>query len=353
MKKKIAVLPGDGIGPEVTAQAVAVLEAVAKRYGHELSFTNGLIGAAAIDGTGNPFPVETQKLCEQSDAILFGAIGDPKYDNDPSAKVRPEQGLLAMRSTLGLYANFRPVKAFKNMPGESPLRAEIVQSVDFVVIRELIGGSYFGKRGRNKAGDYAFDTIEYSKAEIQRVVEFAFMIAEQRAGRLTVVDKANVLETSRLWRETVQAMEPDHPEVAVDYMLVDNAAMQLIRNPGIFDVMVTENMFGDILTDEASVILGSLGLLPSASLGGKVGLYEPVHGSYPQAAGKNIANPIGSILSAALLLRHSFGLETESQIIYEAVEQVLADGFGTEDLQPMHLLSTTELGQKFIGIIDK
>ncbi len=348
MKKHIAVLPGDGIGPEVTAQAVSVLETIAERFGHNFIFTKGLVGAAAIDGAGDPLPIQTKELCENSDAILFGAIGDPKYDDDPKAKIRPEQGLLAMRQVLGLYANIRPVKAFNNMSGMSPLRAEIIKYVDFMVVRELIGGAYFGKRGRNPAGDSAFDTIEYTVGEIQRVVNYAFDLAKGRKGRLTVVDKANVLETSRLWRETVQAMEAGHPDVKVDYMFVDNAAMQIIRNPGSFDVIVTENMFGDILTDEASVILGSLGLLPSASLGGQVALYEPIHGSYPQAAGKNIANPIGSILSAAMLLQQSFGLQAESQAIYEAVEQVLAEGYGTEDLQPKNILSTTQLGQKII-----
>ncbi len=351
MKKKIAILPGDGIGPEVTNEAVAMLRQIAERYSHSFTFIEGLIGAAAIDQTGDPFPAATKELCQASDAILFGAIGDPKYDNDPTAKVRPEQGLLAMRQALGLYANVRPIAQLKGLSGQSPLLPEIIKGVDFVVVRELIGGAYFGKRGRNPAGTAAFDTIEYSVDEIQRVAAFAFELAQQRRGKLTVVDKANVLETSRLWRETVQSMQSEYADVEVDYMFVDNAAMQLIRNPRIFDVLVTENMFGDILTDEASVIVGSLGLLPSASLGGQVALYEPIHGSYPQATGKGIANPIGSILSAAMLLDYSFGLQRESQAIYQAVEQVLAEGFGTEDLKAPQIISTAELGQKIINAL--
>ncbi|HEX3082666.1 MAG TPA: 3-isopropylmalate dehydrogenase [Candidatus Saccharimonadia bacterium] len=352
MKKHIAVLPGDGIGPEVTAGARAVLERVAKTFGHDFSFTEGQIGACAIDATGEPFPPDTQKLCASSDAILFGAIGDPKYDNDPTAKVRPEQGLLAMRKTLGLYANVRPVITFAALAGQSPLRADLVQDVDFVVIRELIGGIYFGKRGRSSDGTSAFDTAEYSRGEIERVATYAFELARTRRHKLTVVDKANVLETSRLWRETVQAMEARHPDVTVDYMFVDNAAMKIIQNPAGFDVVVTENMFGDILTDEASVITGSLGMLPSASVGGKVALYEPIHGSYPQAAGKNIANPIGSILSAAMLLE-GFGLHAEGACVRRAVEDTLDAGFGTEDLRPVHLMSTTKLSQEIINAIRK
>ncbi|HEX8931625.1 MAG TPA: 3-isopropylmalate dehydrogenase, partial [Patescibacteria group bacterium] len=263
MKKQIAVLPGDGIGPEIIAEAIKILKKVASKFGHEFNFKEGLIGAVAIDETGDPFPKETEKLCISADAILFGAIGDPKYDNDPTATVRPEQGLLKMRKTLGLYANVRPIFTFPNIINKSPLKPEIVTGVDFVVIRELIGGIYFGKRGRNKNGTAAFDTSEYTKEEISRVAKFAFTLAQKRNKQLTVVDKANVLETSRLWRETTQAMEKDYPEIAVDYMFVDNAAQQLIKNPKAFDVIVTENMFGDILTDEASVITGSIGMLPS------------------------------------------------------------------------------------------
>lgn len=351
MKKSIAVLPGDGIGPEVTAASVQVLEKIAETFEHEFTFTEGVMGAAAIHKTGQPYPADTQKLCKSSDAILFGAIGDPKFDNDPTAKVRPEQGLLAMRKDLGLYANVRPISTFKSMAAQSPLRADIVGGADFVVIRELIGGIYFGERGRTKDG--AFDTCTYSQAEIRRVAQYAFELADKRNKKLTVVDKANVLETSRLWRETVQKMEPEHPNISVEYMYVDNAAMQIIQRPTAFDVVVTENMFGDILTDEASVITGSLGMLPSASIGGEVALYEPIHGSYPQAAGKNVANPIGSILSAAMLLDYSFGLKAEARAITAAVESVLEDGFGTDDLKPKQMLSTTDLGARIIEAIKK
>ena len=353
MNKHIAYLPGDGIGPEVARVAKLTLNRIADLFGHTFSFTGGLIGAAAIDATGDPFPEATRKLCETSDAILFGAIGDPKYDNDPKAAVRPEQGLLTMRKTLGLFANVRPIFTLPGMNDSSPLRPEIIKDVDFIVIRELIGGIYFGKRGRNRDQTEAFDTAVYSVSEIRRVARFAFELAGKRGGKLTVVDKANVLETSRLWRETVQAMAADFTDVTVDYMFVDNAAMQLIRAPGNFDVIVTDNLFGDILTDEASVITGSLGMLPSASIGGKVGLFEPIHGSYPQAAGKNIANPIGSILSSAMLLEYSFGLHAEAASIRRAVESVLVDGYGTEDLAPRKLLSTSSLGAKIIKATTK
>jgi len=346
MKKTIAVLPGDGIGPEITEISVKILETIAKKFGHEFTFKSGLIGAAAIDATDDPFPKETKKLCEESDAILFGAIGDPKYDNDPRAKIRPEQGLLAMRKELGLYANVRPIFTFPATITKSPLKPEIVDGVDFVVLRELIGGIYFGKRGRNKDRTKAFDTSEYSKEEIVRIAKVAFDLAGKRKKKLTIVDKANVLETSRLWRETVQKMEKDYPEIAVEYMFVDNAAMQIIKAPRNFDVVVTENMFGDILTDEASVITGSLGMLPSASLGEQTALYEPIHGSYPKAKGLNTANPIGSILSAAMLLEYSFGLHKERDAIFAAVEKVLAKGYGTKDITTDKILGTKELGEK-------
>jgi|SRR6185369_9700874 len=351
MKKTIAYLPGDGVGPEVAGEAVKILLAIAKKFNHEFIFTETPIGAVAIDQTGNPFPDETKKLCEASDAILFGAIGDPKYDNDPSAKIRPELGLLEMRKTLGLYANVRPIFTFKNVLNKSPLKPEIISDVDFVVIRELIGGIYFGKRGRNKDRTSAFDTAEYNKTEITRVAKFAFELSKKRKKKLSVVDKANVLETSRLWRETIQAMEKEFPTIAVDYMFVDNAAMQIIKNPSQFDVIVTENMFGDILTDEASVITGSLGMLPSASIGEKTALYEPIHGSYPKAKGLNTANPIGSILSAAMLLEYSFGLKKESAAIYNAVEKVLDEGYGTKDITTDKVMGTKELGEKICSKI--
>lgn len=347
MKKNIAVLPGDGIGPEIIEASIKILKKIAEKYKHEFVFTYGLIGASAIDKTGNPFPKETEELCINSDAILFGAIGDPKYDNDPTAKIRPEQGLLAMRKALGLYANFRPIFTLGNT-NKSPLKPEIINGVDFVVIRELIGGIYFGKKGRSEDRTYAYDTNEYSKSEIERVVEYAFSVAEKRKKKLTVVDKANVLETSRLWRETVQEMMPKHPEIEVAFMFVDNAAMQMIKRPSAFDVIVTDNMFGDILTDEASVITGSIGMLPSASIGEKSSLFEPIHGSFPKAAGKNTANPIGSILSAAMMLAMSFGLEKESQEMYNAVKNVIDAGYGTADITDQHVISTSEFGDKII-----
>lgn len=344
MKKTIALLPGDGVGPEVTEQAKNILQTIAKKYKHNFVFKQGLIGSAAIEETGNPYPQKTHKLCINSDAVLFGAIGNPKYDNDPLAKVRPEQGLLKMRKALGLYANVRPIFTFTKLLSSSPLKEEIIKGVDFIVIRELIGGIYFGKKGRNKTK--AFDTNEYSKKEIERIATFAFVIAGKRKKKLTVVDKANVLETSRLWRETVQKMEKQFPAIEVNYMFVDNASMQIIKHPSVFDVLLTENMFGDILTDEASVITGSLGMLPSASIGKKTSIYEPIHGSYPKAAGQNVANPIGSILSCAMMLEYSFGLTKESETIFNAVEKVLNNGFGTKDLNQKTILGTKELGEK-------
>lgn len=346
MKKTIALLPGDGVGPEVTEQAKNILQTIAKKYKHNFVFKQGLIGSAAIDKTGNPYPQKTHKLCINSDAILFGAIGDPKYDNDPTAKMRPEQGLLKMRKALELYANVRPIFTFKKLLSSSPLKEDIIKGTDFIVIRELIGGIYFGKRGRNKTRTKAFDTSEYSKKEIEKIATFAFEIAKKRKKKLTVVDKANVLETSRLWRETVQNMEKQFPTIEITYMFVDNASMQIIKRPGEFDILLTENMFGDILTDEASVITGSLGMLPSASIGEKTAIYEPIHGSYPKAAGQNVANPIGSILSSAMMLEYSFGLKKESEAIYQAVENVLNRGFGTKDLNQKTVLGTKELGEK-------
>jgi 3-isopropylmalate dehydrogenase len=346
MKKTIAVLPGDGVGPEVTNQAVLILEKIAVKFGHTFLFNEGLIGAVAIDKTGNPLPSVTLNLCHDADAVLLGAIGDPKYDNDPTAKIRPEQGILGLRKNLTVYTNLRPIFIFESLIDKSPLKAEIIKGVDFIVVRELVSGIYFGKRGRNKSRTSAFDTSEYSKAEIERVAKKAFAIAGNRKKHITVVDKANVLETSRLWRETVQRMEKDYPDISVTYMFVDNAAMQIIKRPSEFDVILTENMFGDILTDEASVITGSLGMLPSASIGEKTAVYEPIHGSFPKAAGLNIANPIGSILSAAMMLLYSFNLKKESDTVYTAVEKVINQGYGTKDLNPAKLLGTKELGEK-------
>jgi 3-isopropylmalate dehydrogenase len=351
MKKKIAVLPGDGIGPEVTAQAVKVLKVIAEKYQHEFLFEEAHIGAIAIDKTGNPFPEETLALCQSSDAILFGAIGDPKYDNDPTAKIRPEQGLLAMRKALGLFANIRPVSTYKYLANASPLKAELVDGVDFVVYRELTGGIYFGEKGRSADRNSAFDTCSYTKEEVLRITKLAFEAAKGRRKLVTLVDKANVLETSRLWRETVKEYALGFPEITLDFMFVDNAAMKIIQQPKYFDVVLTENMFGDIITDEASVITGSLGMLPSASVGSKVALYEPIHGSYPQAAGKNIANPNAAILSAAMLLETSFGLLDEAAAIRKAVEETLNSGYVTVDIHATKNYSTTEVGDKIASFI--
>ncbi len=352
--KKITVLSGDGIGPEVTDQAIRVLNAIVERFGHSFNYTHGLIGAVAIDKTGNPFPEETEKVCKNADAILFGAIGDPKYDNDPSAKVRPEQGLLKMRKNLGLFANIRPVTTYDQLADISPLKNEIIKGVDFVVFRELTSGIYFGEpRGRSEDGNTAFDTCLYKTNEIERIAALAFEAAQKRNKRLTLVDKANVLATSRLWREKVTAMAPDYPDVELDFMFVDNAAMKIIQNPKHFDVVVTENMFGDIITDEASVLSGSLGMLPSASIGTGVSLYEPIHGSYPQVAGQGKANPMAAILSAAMLLSHSFGLLAESKIIEEAVKEAISAGVCTEDLKPSKVHSTSEVGEFIVNKIMK
>ncbi len=351
MNHKIAKLPGDGIGPEIVEQAVKVMDAIGEAYGHTFEYTFGEVGASAIDATGNPYPDETHEICMQADAVLFGAIGDPKYDNDPSAKVRPEQGLLAMRKKLGLYANIRPVTTFPSLNYKSPLRQDIVEGSDFVVIRELTGGIYFGQpRGRSEDGRTAFDSCVYSVEEIERILKLAYEYAGKRRKQLTVVDKANVLATSRLWREVAQRMEKDYTDIATDYMFVDNAAMQLIQWPKKFDVMVTENMFGDILTDEASVITGSLGLLPSASVGLHTSVFEPIHGSYPQAAGKNIANPIATVLSAAMLLE-SLDLTTEAEAIRAAVNQVIDESYLTEDLNKEEPRTTSEVGDRLAEIV--
>lgn len=345
MNYKIALLPGDGIGPEIIAQARKVVEATGERFGHSFQFTEGLIGATAIDSTGNPFPGDTLELCRNSDAVLFGAIGDPKYDNDPSAKVRPEQGLLAMRKELGLFANVRPVATFSAFYDKSPLKRNIVEGVDIVFVRELTGGIYFGKpRGRSEDGNTAYDTCVYSRYEIERVVKLACEYAMERKQKVTVVDKANILATSRLWRETATEIGKAYPSVEMDFMFVDNASMQLIQNPGRFDVIVTENMFGDILSDEASVITGSLGMMPSASVGLFTSVFEPIHGSYPQAAGKNIANPLGTILSAAMMLETGFKLKKEAEAITAAVTESISEGVVTEDLGAANPKTTTEVG---------
>ena len=331
MKASIALTPGDGIGPEVVNEARLVLEAVAKRNGHEFKFSEHLLGGCAIDAKGTAMPDETLAAAKAADAVLLGAVGGPKWD-DPQAKVRPEQGLLAIRKALGLYANVRPVRPYPALAKLSPLKPERVAGVDFVVIRELTGGLYFGAKTRT--ADVATDLCSYSVMEVERIVRVAARLARQRRRKLTSIDKSNVLETSRLWREvTTRVVQSEFPDVALEHMLVDSAAMHLIRRPRDFDVAVTENMFGDILTDEASMLAGSLGLLPSASLGeGRRGLYEPIHGSAPDIAGQGIANPFGTVLSCALLLRHSLNLEAEARAIEAAVERVIADGVRTPDI---------------------
>ena len=331
MDVKIALLAGDGIGPEIVAEATKVLDRVAEKFGHKIEYRPALVGAAAIDAVGDPYPDETHAVCLAADAVLFGAIGDPKYDNDPTAKVRPEQGLLRMRKSLGLFANLRPVALFDALADRSPLKAEVVRGTDFICVRELTSGIYFGRQGRDRHDTRAYDTCTYTIDEIEQVLRVAFRLAGTRRRHLTVVDKANVLETSRMWRETAQRTVCEYPDVTVDFMFVDNAAMQIIRRPTDFDVIVTENMFGDILTDEASVISGSLGMLSSASIGAKCALFEPVHGSYPQAAGKDIANPMAAVLSAALLLEH-LGLGAEGRAVRKAIDRTLAAGVVTEDL---------------------
>ncbi|MEW7277861.1 3-isopropylmalate dehydrogenase [Aquimarina sp. 2201CG1-2-11] len=332
MELNIALLPGDGIGPEVIDQAVKVCDAIAKKYDHKINWTPALTGAAAIDAVGEPYPDETHEICVNADAVLFGAIGHPRFDNDPSAKVRPEQGLLKMRQKLGLFANVRPTFTFPSLIDKSPLKQERIEGTDLVFLRELTSGIYFGKRGRENDGNTAYDTCTYTREEVTRLAKKGFEMAMARNKKLCCVDKANVLESSRLWRETVQGMEKDYPEVEVSYEFVDAVAMRLVQWPNSYDVLITENLFGDILTDEASVISGSMGLMPSASLGEKTALFEPIHGSYPQAAGKDIANPLATVLSAAMMFETAFGLTKEASDIRAVVDKSLDQGFVTEDL---------------------
>ena len=346
---KIAVLPGDGIGAEIVPEAVKALKAVESRFGHEFQFTEALVGGAAYDETGTPLPDDTLKLCRNSDAVLLGAIGGPKWDNLP-VHLRPEVGaLLPLRKELALYANLRPCILFPGLLQASTLKEEVISGVDILVIRELTGGLYFGEKSREKMPDgsqKATDILTYSSIEIERIVRFAYEAARRRRGKLCSVDKANVIETSRLWREIVGDIAPDYSDVETVHMYVDNCSMQLIRNPRQFDVIVTENMFGDILTDEASMLTGSIGMLPSASIGGKVALYEPSHGSAPDIAGQKKANPLATILSAAMMLRYSFDLEKESQVIEQAVRLVLEEGYRTLDLMEdgRNLLDTVQMG---------
>ena len=330
MKLKIAVLPGDGIGPEIMKQGVAVMDAIAQRFGHEFTYEEALVGATAIDQVGDPYPEATHEVCMGADAVLFAAVGDLKYDNNPTATVRPEQGLLAMRKKLGLFANVRPVATFDCLLHKSPLKDELLRGADFVVIRELTGGMYFGEKYQDN--DRAYDTDIYTRPEIERILRVAFETAQKRKKHLTVVDKANVLASSRLWRQIAKEMEPQYADVTTDYMFIDNASMRVLTEPTFFDVIVTENTFGDILTDETSCITGSMGLQPSASLGVHTPLFEPVHGSWPQAKGQNLANPLAQILSAAMLLEH-FGLTAEGRLVREAVNASLDANVRTPEIQ--------------------
>ena len=352
MKLKIAVLSGDGIGPEIMIQGIAVMDAIAKRFNHEFEYKEAPCGAYAIGLCGDPFPEETFQICQQADAVLFAAVGDPKYDNDPTSKVRPEQGLLAMRKKLGLFANIRPIQTFKCLVHKSPLKEELVRDADFVCIRELTGGMYFGEKYQDN--DKAYDTNYYTRPEVERILKVGFEYARKRKHHLTVVDKANVLASSRLWRQIAKEMEPQYPDVNVDYMFVDNASMRMIVEPTFFDVVVTENTFGDILTDEASCISGSMGLLPSASTGESTPVFEPVHGSWPQAAGKNIANPLAQILSVAMLLEH-FDLKEEGTLVRQAVDASLDAFVRTPEIQaegqPQY--GTKEVGQWIVEWITK
>jgi 3-isopropylmalate dehydrogenase len=340
IKAQIVILAGDGIGPEVTHEGVRVLEAIASRFGHEFKFEAHLIGGAAIDATQSALPTSTVSACGSADAVLLGAVGGPKW-SDPNARVRPEQGLLAIRKALGLFANLRPVTLHPALLDASPVKPEILQGTDIIVVRELTGGIYFGEKQRTETS--ASDLCTYTVEEIQRVTRVAGKLAQSRRKSIVSVDKANVLETSRLWRSTVEeVIKAEFPDVALEHMLVDSAAMHLIKKPSSFDVLLTENMFGDILTDEASILAGSLGLLPSASLGaGRLGLYEPIHGSAPDIAGKGIANPYGTILSVAMLLRHSLELSVEAQTVEKAVAAAVSEGILTADISGKRKAATT------------
>jgi 3-isopropylmalate dehydrogenase len=350
MKAKIVTLPGDGIGPDVMAEGVKALKAVASKYGHQFEFAEHLIGGAAIDATGQALTEETLQACKQADAVFLGAVGDPKYD-DPRAPVRPEQGLLALRKALEVFANLRPVKLYPQLLHASTIKPEVIKDVDLLVVREFTSGLYFGERGRKmvEGVEAAYDTMFYTAAEVERVVRVAFDLARKRRNKVTSVDKANVLESSRLWREVATRVAKDYPDVEFDSMYVDIASMRLVRYPAVFDVMVTENTFGDILTDEASMIAGSMGMLPSAAIGDhKPGLYEPIHGSAPKYTGQDVVNPIATILTGAMLLRYSFGLDGEAQAIEDAVGAVLAEGYRTKDIREegAKLIGTREMGDR-------
>ena len=363
MNFSITVLPGDGIGPEVVSEAVKVMNAVGNRFGHSFDTTYGRVGGNAIDDFGTPLPDDTVEMCRDTDGILFGAVGGPKWD-DPRAKTRPEDGILAIRKSLGLFANLRPVKVYPQLINSSPIKPHLLEGVDMIIVRELTGGLYFAKpkkRWNTSRGRRGVDTLKYTEQEIERIIRVGFELAQGRRKRLTSVDKANVLETGRLWREVATEVADDYPDVELEHVLVDAAAMQLISNPAHFDVIVAENTFGDILTDEASVLAGSMGMLPSASLSGlpkpsgrgkrHVSLYEPIHGSAPDIAGQGIANPIGTILSLASMLRYSLGLDAEAQAIEQSVEGVLAEGYRTPDIagDGGEVCKTTEMGDVIAG----
>lgn len=352
MDKKITIILGDGIGPEVTGQSIKVLNAIADQYKHKFTYDYQLMGAVAIDKTGDPLPEATLVSCKQSDAVLFGAIGHPKYDNDPQAKVRPEQGLLKLRKALQLYANIRPITTYATVHHLSPLKSDRLKDVDFVIVRELTGGIYFGEKKMNDAKTEASDLCIYTQAEIERITHLACKLAMTRRKKLTLVDKANVLETSRLWRKVVQDVSSAYPELSVDYMFVDNAAMQVLLNPKQFDVMLTENMFGDIISDEASILSGSIGLLPSSSIGNGAALFEPVHGSYPQAASKDIANPFGSILSTAMMLDY-FDLHDEAALVRDAVDWALQFNFVSKDIDSVNYYATSVIGDLIRDYIER
>ena len=358
LKKKIVILPGDGIGKEVTTEGKKVLEKIAELFGHQFEFDGAPIGHDAIEATGNPLPDETLTKLKNCDAILFGAVGHPKYDNDPTLKVRPEQGLLKMRKELGLYANLRPIKLFDELLEASSIKPEILKGSDILFFRELTGDVYFGEKGRKDDGATAYDLMIYQKYEVERIAHKAFQAARTRKKKVTSVDKANVLESSRLWREVVNEVGKQYPDVTLEHQFIDSAAMKLIQNPKSFDVVLTGNLFGDILTDEASQIAGSMGMLASASVGDKVGLYEPIHGSAHDITGKGIANPLASILSAALLLDISLGLKEESEVVIKAVEQTLKAGYRTADIADTKtskdkILNTDSMGQQVLGQIQK
>jgi 3-isopropylmalate dehydrogenase len=355
-KKHILIVPGDGIGQEVTVVGKKVLEKIAAKFGHDFTYDEALIGHVAIEATGDPLPAETLEKMKASDAVLFGAVGHPKYDNDPSAKVRPEQGLLKMRKELGLYANLRPIKLFDELLSASSIKPEILRGADILFFRELTGDIYFGEKGRKNNGDTAYDVAEYSRYEVERIGRKAFEAARTRKKHLVSVDKANVLESSRLWREEIQKLALEYPDVTVEYQFVDATAMLLIKDPKRFDVVVTANLFGDILTDEASQIAGSMGMLASASIGDGTGVYEPIHGSAHDITGKGLANPMASVLSAALLLDISFGMKAESEVVINAVDQVLKKGFRTGDIadattDKSMILGTDAIGEEILKLI--